>query len=154
MSRLNKSLIGDIQSTPTISSKIDAIPEKYGDINYLGYDSSTKDDSFYLSGNDVYENQVLFWLSSKKGDYVRQPNKGGILYSLLGQLNSDTNLSEWEQDITSAFNEEFGGFLSLMYIKLYTDKSFRRLVITMIVMDNITKKTATITTGASANDQI
>ena len=94
-------------------------------------------------------NRVLFWLTTKSNEYVRQPNKGGVLYSLLGTLSNDTNLSEWETEIKARFNTEFGSDLELVYLKLSTDKKNRKLNIEMVVRDVLSNRTFPITTGAS-----
>ncbi len=146
MSRLNRSLIDDFQSK-TLEERIESAVNGI-DINYLGYDRSDPKSVFIKTGTDANVNRVLFWLSSKRKDYIREEFKGGILYDLLGQLCSDTNLAEWETAIASKFNEEFSGDLNLVLLRLTTDKTYRRLIINMVVQDRVKNITFPVSTEA------
>jgi len=146
MSRLNSSLINDYQSK-TLAEKIESVTNGI-DFNYLGYDKSKSEKSFVKYGNDANINRVLFWLSSKRKDYVREEFKGGILYDLLGQLCSTTNLTDWENTIRSKFNEEFSEDLNIVLLKLTTDKTYRKLVINMVVQDKLKNITFPVSTEA------
>lgn len=117
------------------------------DINYLGY-SAVNRNSIVKSGTDAHINRVLFWLSSKRDDYVRESFKGGILYDLLNIRCNDEELSSWEQTIKSKFNEEFSGELELVYLKLSSNPKQRKIIINMIVRDRLENKTFPISTEA------
>lgn len=146
MSRLNRSLIDDVQSK-TLEERIESAVNGI-DIDYLGFDKLDPKSTFIKTGSDANVNRVLFWLSSKRKDYVREEFKGGILYDLLGQLCSDTNLAEWENAITAKFNEEFSGDLNLVLLRLTTDKTYRRLIINMVVQDRVKNITFPVSTEA------
>lgn len=119
------------------------------DLNYFGYDHTNPDSGIVVNRDKANVNRVLFWLASKKDDYIRESFKGGILYSLLGTLCNTTNLSEWEQTISSRFNSAFSGDMSIMYIKLYADKNYRRILVTMAVKDIIENSIFTVSTEAT-----
>lgn len=146
MSRLNRSLIDDVQSK-TLEERIESAVNGI-DIDYLGFDKSDPKSTFIKTGTDANVNRVLFWLSSKRKDYVREEFKGGILYDLLGQLCSDTNLAEWENAISAKFNEEFSGDLNLVLLRLTADKTYRRLIINMVVQDRVKNVTFPVSTEA------
>ena len=122
MARLNKSLINDLQSY-TFEEKVE--DSQVGlDINYHGYDKNVPNLKFLKYGTDANVNRVLFWLSSKKTDFVREPNKGGVLYELIGSLASDTNLKEWESGIKDKFNQEFSDDMQLLVLNLSANHKY------------------------------
>lgn len=150
MSSLNKSIIGDYQ-TKTLEEKIKASTNGV-DLNLYGYDhtSGKSPSDIVKSGAKAHVNRILFWLSSKPNDFIRESLKGGILYSLIGQLNKDTNLQSWENLIKSKFASEFSSDLDLLYLKLNTDVSYKKLIINMVVRDRLTNNTFAVATGAEA----
>ena len=149
MARINGHLIGDAQSK-TLAEHLESV-NRGADIDWRGYDRfrTGANNSIEKYNTDAHVNRVLFWLTTKSNEYVRQPNKGGVLYSLLGTLSNDTNLSEWETEIKARFHTEFGSDLELVYLKLSTDKKNRKLNIEMVVRDVLSNRTFPITTGAS-----
>lgn len=146
MPRLNSPLIGDIQST-NLHKKINTSLNEV-DLNWLGNDRHSKD-SFEKYGTKANVNRVLLWLASKPDDFIRESLKGGILYSLLGQLTSDTNLRDWENKIKERFNAEFSQDLEIFLLKLTTDKTYKKLKIEMIVRDCLLNKTFPVSTEAA-----
>lgn len=150
MSKLNRALVGDLQTT-TLKEKIQNSIQGT-DLWWLGYDhnSGANPTTTIVSTNiRANVNRVLLWLASKENDYVREPLKGGVLYNLLGTLNNSTNLSQWEDLIKSRFNEEFANDLDLLMLTLTPDPTYKRLYVQMIVRDKITNKTFPVSTEAS-----
>ena len=146
MAKLNSSLIKDYQTT-SLNEKIQTRLNTV-DLNYLGYDPNGKD-SFEKYGVYSHINRVLLWLASKPNDYVRESFKGGILWSLLGRINNDSNHTEWENTIKERFNEEFSSELSLMYISISLDVPTKTAILNMVVSDNLNKQTFTVSTSAT-----
>ena len=142
---VQNSIIKDIQDK-TIGTLIEKTNNGV-DISYLGY-SAVNRNSIVKSGTKAHINRVLFWLSSKRDDYVRESFKGGILYDLLNIRCNDEELSSWEQTIKSKFNEEFSGELELVYLKLSSNPKQRKIIINMIVRDRLENKTFPISTEA------
>ena len=142
---VQNSIIKDIQDK-TIGTLIEKTNNGV-DINYLGY-SSVYRNPIVKSGTNAHINRVLFWLSSKRDDYVRESFKGGILYDLLNIRCNDEELSSWEQTIKSKFNEEFSGELELVYLKLSSNPKQRKITINMIVRDRLENKTFPVSTEA------
>lgn len=147
MSKLNRSLINDLQNK-TFEDKLKDTYKSI-DFNYLGYDRTKPEDKLIKYGTDANINKVLFWLSSKKLDYVREPDKGGVLYSLLGLLNSEDGLAEAENLIKQRFNDEFMGYMDLVVLKLIPNKKSKKLVIYMAVYDKISLSTFNMSTEVS-----
>lgn len=142
---VNNSIIKNTQDK-TIVSLIDKSNNGV-DINYLGYSSILRS-PIIKSGTNAHINRVLFWLSSKRDDYVRESFKGGILYDLLNIRCTDEELTSWEQTIKSKFNEEFSGELELVYLKLSSNPKQRKIIINMIVRDRLENKTFPISMEA------
>lgn len=143
---VNNSIIKNTQDK-TIVSLIDKSNNGV-DINYLGYSSILRS-PIIKSGTNAHINRVLFWLSSKRDDYVRESFKGGILYDLLNIRCTDEELTSWEQTIKSKFNEEFSGELELVYLKLSSNPKQRKITINMIVRDRLENKTFPVSTEAN-----
>ena len=137
MSNLNKSLISDLQ-TKTLQEKIDSAVTVV-DLYWLGYDHTSELSPSILERYNVqaHINRVMLWLSSKPNDYVREALKGGILYSLLGEIMNEENLSSHEEIIKARFTAEFANDLDLLYLKLSKSKTGRGLSINMIVKDKL-----------------
>ena len=106
--------------------------------------------TYAQQGTDAHVNRVLFWLSSKRDDYVRESFKGGILYDLLNIRCNDEELTSWEQTIKEKFNNEFSGELELVYLKLTSNPKQKKIIINMIVRDKLENKTFPISTEAKA----
>lgn len=141
MATLNRELIGDFQSLD-LSQRV-AKTFTGVDLSYTGYDRHNPK-SFERFNKDAHINRVLFWLSSRKGDFVRQPGEGGILYSIVGQLSSNFNTSLWEKVIADAFNTRFSNDLSLVSLNISIDKATRILTIDMVVRDLYDDKLFTV----------
>lgn len=147
MPQLNGDYISDLQSR-TFSQKIEN-SKNVVDLWYEGYDINNPQISFEQYGKYAHVNRALFWLSSKPWDYIRESNNGGILYSLIGRLTNDTNLTDWENEIRDRFNDNFAADLQAMYVKLTLDKNKRILYISMIARDMLTNEMYPLATEAS-----
>ena len=145
--RLNRSLINDLQSLTFEEKLVDSITNI--DFNYLGFDKNLKNSKLLKVGPDSNTNRVLFWLCSKKTDYVREPNKGGVLYAALGKNQGEINVTELESSLKEQFNYEFSNDLQLIMLKIVPDNSFRKLIINMIILDKLINKTFTVSTEAA-----
>lgn len=124
--------MGVFQSTTLGQDSYDFI--KGVDINFLG-DSN----NFILSDVEALKNKVLFWLMSMEGDYVREPDKGGLLYSLLGKTLTEENLKDIKSLISSGFQDIFGKELRLLTLDITPDRSKNNgksgIVINMTIKD-------------------
>ena len=138
MPKLNKSIIGELQDL-SLKDKIDR-SHRGVDIDFQGA-NSLNIEGLVKIGYDAHINRAFLWLASKRNDYVRESFKGGVLYDLLGILDSNTNLTYWEDTIKRRFNDEFSNDLELLTLKLTMDKTRRKLTLNMIVKDNLENKT-------------
>lgn len=152
MSLMNSAFRSELQ-TKTLPEKIVPIIQST-DLSCFGIDNDghTKDD-FVVSGKKSHINRALFWLSSKNYDFIREPNKGGYLYSLLGSSLAEGNLQVMEEQLKQAFNLEFANDLEVIYVKLSRKKVDSNkpncLVVNMVVRDLIDNSLYTIAKEAS-----
>lgn len=119
------------------------------DLSYTGYDSSDSNSKLVLERDKANVNRVLFWLASKRDDYVRESFKGGVLYDLLGVVCNTTNLKDWESIITERFNESFSNDMQLVLVKLSVDKNYKKIIVNMVVRDIVENSVFTVATEAS-----
>lgn len=132
MRKLNTKLSGVLQSTTLRQDSYDFI--KGVDINFLGNEGS-----FILEDSEALKNKILFWLTSAKGDYIRQPSKGGPLYSVIGKAITPNNLANIQASLSSGFQDMFGKELRLISLDINMDKSAQSgkagIIINMVVKD-------------------
>ena len=148
--RQNPIITSDLQ-TRNISQNVN-ISLRRVDLNFMGNKTLSrysKEKKLELSGVQADVNRELFWLSSKRDDYVRSYLKGGVLYDLLGSLANEPNLEYWKEEITRRFNEEFSGEMTLFFIELTINKKTRTLIINMVVRDNFSNITFPVNTEAA-----
>lgn len=139
--------MSELQSN-SLNEKIDILTNGV-DLYWKGYDYSTdmNPSSIERYGVQSHINRVLFWLASKPLDFTRSSLRGGVLYNLIGQLNNDTNLEDWKEDIRLKFNSEFSNDLDLLLINMRTDKKYRHLYIEMMVRDRVSNRVFPVATG-------
>ena len=119
------------------------------DLNYKGNDATDPSDTLVLSGVKADVNRVLFWLSSKRNDYVRSSLKGGVLYDMIGLLANEDNFDFWKNELKSRFNSEFNQEMILLYLDFSINKKTRTLKIYMTVQDRLLGVTFPVNTEAS-----
>lgn len=132
MKQSTSKLLSSFQNT---SLAEDAYRQVTGvDLNYLGNVAGAGD--FILSDVEALKSKVLFWITSVQGDYVREPEKGGILYNLLGKTLNVSSLNNMKEAITSSFNEMFSKEFQLVNLQLTPNTPTRgHLQIVMVVKD-------------------
>lgn len=145
-----------ISATPIISElqnqKFTTFAKEYidgVDLNYQGSSSEAGSYPFIMRGTDTMRNKVLFWLSSVKGDYVRESSKGGILYSLLGSTMTEEAALRTKSAITAFFAAHFQQDLQLLEVSVVADKPTRRWIVTLYVQDPIRRELFTAAVGVS-----
>ena len=132
MRKSNTKLSGILQSTTLSQDSYDFI--KGVDINFLGNEGD-----FILEDTEALKNKILFWLTSARGDYVRQPSKGGPLYSVIGKTITPNNLANIQASLSSGFQDMFGKELRLISLDINMDKSAQSgkagIIVNMVVKD-------------------
>lgn len=58
-------------------------------------------------GSDAINNALLLWISSFKGDIIRDPLVGGIFTNLITKPMNQTNIINTERNALKALNNEF-----------------------------------------------
>ena len=132
MRKLNTKLSGILQSTTLSQDSYDFI--KGVDINFLGNEGG-----FILADTEALKNKILFWLTSARGDYVRQPSKGGPLYSVIGKAITPNNIANIQASLSSGFQDMFGKELRLISLDINMDKSAQPgkagIIVNMVIKD-------------------
>lgn len=132
MRKSNTKLSGVLQSTTLSQDSYDFI--KGVDVNFLG-----NENGFILSDSEALKNKILFWLMSAKGDYVRNPSKGGPLYNILGKAITPANLANIKMSLSSGFQDMFGREMRLVSLEVNMDKASQTgkagIIINMTVKD-------------------
>ena len=132
MRKSNTKLSGILQSTTLSQDSYDFI--KGVDINFLGNEGD-----FILEDTEALKNKILFWLTSARGDYVRQPNKGGPLYGVIGKAITPNNIANIQASLSSGFQDMFGKELRLISLDINMDKSAQSgkagIIVNMVVKD-------------------
>lgn len=121
------------------------------DFNLKGYSLEDRTTEFVLEGTAANKNRVMLWLYSKPGDYVRQPDKGGPLYAILGIPLSKDNADAIEDSITLSFNNFFSPDLELVDAVVQPDNANKRWIITLYVKDPIRRELFDIVLGAASS---
>lgn len=150
MSLMNSAFRSESQ-TKTLPERIVPIIRST-DLSCFGIDNEGHTQSdFVVSGKQSHINRALFWLSSKNYDFIREPDKGGYLYMLLGTINSNSNLQVLEEQLRQAFNIEFANDLEVVYVKLTSKRTNKQngLIVNMVVRDLIDNSLYTIAKEAS-----
>ena len=132
MRKSNTKLSGILQSTTLSQDSYNFI--KGVDINFLGNEGD-----FILEDTEALKNKILFWLTSARGDYVRQPSKGGPLYSVIGKAITPNNIANIQASLSSGFQDMFGKELRLISLDINMDKSAQSgkagIIVNMVVKD-------------------
>ena len=132
MRKSNTKLSGILQSTTLSQDSYDFI--KGVDINFLGNEGG-----FILADTEALKNKILFWLTSARGDYVRQPSKGGPLYSVIGKAITPNNIANIQASLSSGFQDMFGKELRLISLDINMDKSAQPgkagIIVNMVIKD-------------------
>ena len=132
MRKSNTKLSGILQSTTLSQDSYDFI--KGVDINFLGNEGG-----FILEDTEALKNKILFWLTSARGDYVRQPSKGGPLYGVIGKAITSNNIANIQASLSSGFQDMFGKELRLISLDINMDKSSQPgkagIIVNMVIKD-------------------
>ena len=132
MRKSNTKLSGILQSTTLSQDSYDFI--KGVDINFLGNEGG-----FILEDTEALKNKILFWLTSARGDYVRQPSKGGPLYGVVGKVITPNNIANIQASLSSGFQDMFGKELRLISLDINMDKSAQPgkagIIVNMVIKD-------------------
>ena len=132
MRKSNTKLSGILQSTTLSQDSYDFV--KGVDINFLGNEGG-----FILEDTEALKNKILFWLTSARGDYVRQPSKGGPLYSVIGKAITPNNIANIQASLSSGFQDMFGKELRLISLDINMDKSAQSgkagIIVNMVIKD-------------------
>jgi hypothetical protein len=75
-------------------------------------------------GSDALANSLLMWISSFKGDIIRNPLAGGIFTNLITKPMTQTNVINTQRNALKFLNNEFSPILQ--DIKITTEPNFEK----------------------------
>lgn len=107
----------------------------YRDLNYKGPKDKTK---FVCRDGEAIINAYKLWLISDRGDYCRQPTKGGFLRDNLNRYEfKDSSIPSIEAELRSLSAETFP-YIELLRITIKRDVPKRCWILRVAVRDKIT----------------
>lgn len=71
-----------------------------------------------LTGADAFKNSILLWMGSQKGDYIRDPLKGGYILPYLGKPMTDDRSIDIRDAIEIGIDEDFDFTFVISEIKV------------------------------------
>ena len=80
---------------------------------------------------DAVNNAILLWITSKRSDYIKNPEAGGVLDSIIFKLMTDSQIEKLKFRIRNAFARNFSEYASLQEIKIEKMMDLRLLKITV-----------------------
>ena len=104
--------------------------------------------------SDAINSALICWLTSKKGDYIKNPTEGGILDSFNFKLLTDENISSLHFRLKNSIINFFSPSIKLIAIDLKPYYEERYLEITIKYSENITKSTNEVTLYVDAPTNI
>lgn len=93
-----------------------------------------------LYGDDALSNAITFWLTSKKGEFINDPNRGGPLDNIIFK-NLNENTGRLESIIRTRINENFSSVINLRQVKVSPDYENRLWIIDIAYTSLLTQET-------------
>jgi len=119
------------------------------DLNYLGYDTDSPSVAFVYEGSEALKNRVLFWFLTKPGDFIREPEKGGVLYDFLGTPLTNGSISGLDFIVRANFTTTFQGDLNIESLDISPNFTTHQWEISMKVSDPINRELFDLSLGVS-----
>lgn len=96
-------------------------------------------------GDDALKNAITFWMTSRKGDFVNEPEEGGPIDALAFKKIGEQNIEQITFSLENDIEEKFGGVLELEDIEITTHPTdYTILVIDIYYKSLITGNNETI----------
>jgi len=113
----------------------------YVDLHSLGiyYDKETESNEIAVFKDKALINTVKMWMLSKKGDYYREPLRGGVIELLLGSPMTPQRASEIRSQIIDKFRIDFS-LVELVQLTIDMDVKLKIWKVKYEVLDIINKK--------------
>lgn len=85
---------------------------------------------------EAVENAVKLWLLSYQGDFVANPNKGGILIPFITKPMTDTRAESMKESVITYIGEDFQGDLVVLDLQILPNYEKRYWTINMTGYSN------------------
>ncbi|MCP4650352.1 MAG: hypothetical protein GY853_09785 [PVC group bacterium] len=84
---------------------------------------------FYLHDDDALNNSIVLWLTSKKGDFILDPEEGGILDHYLFKNMTLSVIEKLQFMLMNAIYRKFSNIITLNNVSIVPDRSSRTIKI-------------------------
>ena len=106
-----------------------------------------KDDGqpYYFHDDEALGNALTLWLTSKKGDFIRDPEEGGILdHYLFKNMTADT-INKIQFTLTNAIYKKFSNSIQLNNLEITPDRVSRTIEINIYYTSLVSNKQNIVT---------
>jgi hypothetical protein len=95
---------------------------------------------FYFQDDEALNNALILWITSSKGDFIRNPEEGGILNKYLFKNMTPTMIEQLQFSLSNAILRRFSGMLTLNSININPEKVSRSIKIDLYYTSLATNK--------------
>jgi len=95
---------------------------------------------FYFHDDDSLATAITLWLTSKRGDFIRDPEEGGILDKFIFKNMTAGSIEKMQFSLTNAIYRKFSNLLTLNNIDITPDRSSRTIQIDIYYTSLATNK--------------
>lgn len=98
-------------------------------------------------GKDAISNAVILWLTSKKGDVIRNPEKGGVVFDYLTKPLSDVNADSMRTVIFASLETDFEPQVIVDAVEVTPDYEKRKWIVNIELYSPTYKTEVTVNTA-------
>ena len=74
---------------------------------------------------DALVNSLKMWIVSRRGDIIREPERGGYLIDWLTKTMNEENAENVEMAIRDGIDQDFNPYLKILHLKVTAENSKR-----------------------------
>lgn len=100
---------------------------------------------YYFHDDEALGNALTLWLTSKKGDFIRDPEEGGVLDHYLFKNMTNNSIEKIQFMLTNAIYRKFSNTLELNQLLVEPDKLSRTIQISIYYTSLISNKQNIVT---------
>ena len=106
-----------------------------------------KDDGqpYYFHDDEALGNALTLWLTSKRGDFIRDPEEGGILDHYLFKNMTNSSINQIQFMLTNAIYRKFSNSIQLNNLVIAPDRVSRTIEISIYYTSLVSNKQNTVT---------
>ena len=93
---------------------------------------------------DALSNAIKIWITSHKGDFIREPNRGGYVIQWFTRPMNTVNRQDIEMAIRNGFDQDFRPYMNIISLHIIPNNEKRYWELYMEVFSNDLNLRATI----------